>query len=305
MGSPLRRGSASTQVVDWFGRNQMTRPSSLGAGYLIDVLVIGGGGGGGFSTGGGGGAGGYLEGQILVPVNTPIGVGVGTGGAGSTSASVRATNGTSSVFHYLVALGGGGGGNATDGTSSGRSGGSGGGAGWPASDSPGISIQYSYVNSSAYNDIVAYGNSGGASNDVNYRGSGGGGAGAAGATATASGDGGDGVTSSITGSAVTRGGGGGAGAIFTTAGSGGQGGGGAGSSTTTGTAGTANTGGGGGGGANTAAGGAGGSGLVIVRYPDTISAATVVGQGLTSSVTVSGGYRIYSFTAGVGTILIP
>jgi len=57
-------------------------------------------------------------------------------------------------------------------------------------------------------------------------------------------------------------------------------------------------GGGGGGGANNAIGGTGGSGIVIIRYPDSYSAATIY-DGAT--YTVSGGYRIYTYTTS-GTI---
>jgi hypothetical protein len=41
-------------------------------------------------------------------------------------------------------------------------------------------------------------------------------------------------------------------------------------------------------------GGAGGKGVVIIRYPDTNSAATATTGSPT--VTVTGGYRIYKFT---------
>jgi hypothetical protein len=41
-------------------------------------------------------------------------------------------------------------------------------------------------------------------------------------------------------------------------------------------------------------GGAGGKGVVIVRYPDTFSAASATTGSPT--VTVTGGYRIYKFT---------
>jgi hypothetical protein len=61
------------------------------------------------------------------------------------------------------------------------------------------------------------------------------------------------------------------------------------------TAGTANTGGGGGGGDDVGNGPNGGSGVVIVRYPDTYTAAT--GTTGSPSITVSGGYRIYKWTS--------
>jgi hypothetical protein len=64
-------------------------------------------------------------------------------------------------------------------------------------------------------------------------------------------------------------------------------------------AGTANTGGGGGGGggndATVGVGKNGGSGVVILRYPDSKPAASATTGSPT--VTVSGGFRIYEFTA--------
>jgi hypothetical protein len=60
-----------------------------------------------------------------------------------------------------------------------------------------------------------------------------------------------------------------------------------------------NTGGGGGGGGN---GSAGGSGIVIIRYPDTYANLASIGGGLTYSLTTTGGYKIYSFTAGTGSV---
>lgn len=61
---------------------------------------------------------------------------------------------------------------------------------------------------------------------------------------------------------------------------------------------------GGGGGASDFgnAGGSGGSGVVLLRYPDYVANLTSIGVGLTYSVNVSGGYRLYTFTAGTGTI---
>jgi hypothetical protein len=52
------------------------------------------------------------------------------------------------------------------------------------------------------------------------------------------------------------------------------------------------------------AGGSGGSGVVIIAYPDTFPAITTISGGLTYSVsTISrSGYRVYTFTAGTGTI---
>jgi hypothetical protein len=74
-------------------------------------------------------------------------------------------------------------------------------------------------------------------------------------------------------------------------------------------AGTGNTGGGGGGAfASTSSGGAsGGSGIVVIRYADSlpnlqaISGVTKTGGGLTPTTT-TGGFKIYEFTAGTGTV---
>ena len=135
--------------------------------------------------------------------------------------------------------------------------------------------------------------------------SGGGGAGAVGnpqASGNIGGNGGAGLSSSITGSAVTRaGGGGGASWSSSTNSSGGTGGGGAGSQNA-GTAGTVNTGSGGGGGGESGGnktGGNGGSGIVILRF-------TTSGNGYdtptgTHSVATDGSYTVISWTAGSGT----
>jgi hypothetical protein len=65
--------------------------------------------------------------------------------------------------------------------------------------------------------------------------------------------------------------------------------------------GTPNLGGGGGGAGNNGA--AGGSGVVIIRYADTFADITTIGGGLTYTGPVtSGGYKVYSFTAGTGTV---
>jgi hypothetical protein len=48
----------------------------------------------------------------------------------------------------------------------------------------------------------------------------------------------------------------------------------------------------------------GGNGVVILAYPSTFAAITTIGGGLTYSVSTSSrtGYRVYTFTAGTGTI---
>jgi hypothetical protein len=47
--------------------------------------------------------------------------------------------------------------------------------------------------------------------------------------------------------------------------------------------------------------GLGGSGLIIVKYPSTLT--LNVGAGLTSSTSTSGNFKITSFTAGLGTVV--
>jgi hypothetical protein len=50
--------------------------------------------------------------------------------------------------------------------------------------------------------------------------------------------------------------------------------------------------------------GAGGSGVVILSYPSTDLDFTSIGAGLTYTKTVSGGKKIYKFTAGTGTVTV-
>jgi hypothetical protein len=117
------------------------------------------------------------------------------------------------------------------------------------------------------------------------------------------GAGGPGVAVAITGFSVTYAGGGG-GCGSSTGGLGGSGGGGNGESNSSGrTAGAVNTGGGGGGAYNGVGGSTlsnGGSGIVILKFPNIFT--LTVGAGLTSTNTTSGGFKIYSFTAGTGTV---
>lgn len=229
-----------------------------------EYLVIAGGGGGGNTHSGGGGAGGYrcsvsgessgggasAESALSLTASTGYTVTVGGGGA-------SATNGTDSVFATITSTGGG---------TRNTSGGSGGGGTPGASGAAGTANQ---------------GYAGGAGTTISsqFLGGGGGGAsevGKAGNDGTGRNQkGGDGVSSSITGSAVTRAGGGSGGSDLSyfsaiTGGAGGGGDGGSGEIAPT--AGATNTGSGGGGGGARAGGGpeetgaSGGSGIVIVRY---------------------------------------
>ena len=90
-----------------------------------------------------------------------------------------------------------------------------------------------------------------------------------------------------------------------TPGTGGTGGGGNAVNGGNGVAGTANLGGGGGGcNGQTYNGGAGGSGVVIIRYADTLADLTSIGGGLTYTRTTPTGYKVYTFTAGTGTVTV-
>ena len=248
----------------------------------VEYLVVAGGGGGGggrqnYGGAGGGGAGGYrTASNFAVTSGTPITVTVGAGGGTDASGSV-------SVFSSITSLGGGKGGGAggTDGTT----GGSGGGGG-------------SYTEEGTYpggTGTAGQGNNGGSGSSI--YGGGGGGAGGEGTTGSLGSTGGIGIASSISGSSTNYAGGGGGGVQGGTPGVGTFGGG-SGGNSSPGSAGTANTGGGGGGGAGGLAvqsGGNGGSGVVIIRYADTFAAATSTTGSPT--ITVSGGYRTYKFTA--------
>ena len=244
----------------------------------LDYLVIAGGASGGYGTAGGGGAGGYRTSYESAPVSGPTlpasvtsyPITVGAGGASVNPSNTTGADGSNSVFSTITSTGGGGGGNR-DSNTTGRDGGSGGGGsgGDPAPAKPGGSGNTPPVSPSQGNDGGTGGFSGGSS-----AAGGGGGAGSAGSNSpgpTNAGPGGNGRTSTINGSSVTRGGGGGGGGHSPIASTGGPGGGGNGGTVgnpNSSTAGTANTGGGGGGGAGGGGGGssAGGSGIVIIRY---------------------------------------
>ena len=255
-----------------------------------EYLVVAGGGGGGNrqdgfdDRGGGGGAGGYLTSTVSILLNQTYTVTVGAGGTASISA--QGGNGVNSVFGNIVATGGGGGGKFATAGSDGGSGGGGGAFRTAGNYAGGIGV--------AGPPRQGYNGGTGGTDSVTYRhGGGGGGAGAAGnnAGAPSSGKGGDGLQTSISGSATYYAGGGAGGG---TGQPGGLGGGGSDSSP-----GATNTGGGGGGGTTFASiGASGGSGIVILRVSDSITASATTGS---PTVTVTGGFRIYRFT-GSGSI---
>jgi hypothetical protein len=293
------------------GTSNLVIPSSITA----DVLIVAGGGGGGYDRAGGGGAGGLI---YMSSLNIPSGtytVTVGAGGAGSTgwngvtgTGTNNGVNGSSSsiiggVISY-TAVGGGGGGTYA----AGNTGGSGGGG------------HYSYIGGSGTPD---QGNSGGAgaNSGTNANSGGGGGAGSAGQIAgpgiytnPPGGNGGNGLQLSISGTPTYYAGGGGGSIGFDnftgTSGNGIGGLGGGGSSGqirgATGANGTPNTGGGGGGGANITQGngGNGGSGIVIIRYPLSMtsnSASFNTSNGIqTWTVPSTGTYNIIAAGAAGG-----
>jgi hypothetical protein len=244
----------------------------------FDFLVVAGGGGGGDGGafaglqrfGGGGGAGGYrtsvgtsggasaAEPPFLVKVGSTFQVSVGAGGP------ANRFRGFDSWAGPIFCAGGGGGGsagsiNAGQGTRGGSAGGGLGGSSAPL----------------GYPKQGSNGGVGGAS----HLGGGGGGANAAGGSTS----GGAGISSSITGTAVTRAVGGSQGTL---------------------SAGAANTGNGGGGGNNNNVdnAGSGGSGIVVLKYPDTFS--LTIGAGLTSSTTSAGGFKTTIFTAGLDDVTV-
>lgn len=279
--SPLVPPANSVQILKT-GTNSWNATFGTFVAPTFTYLMVAGGGSGGSSNGGGGGAGGYVTGTASQSGTLTI-----TVGAGGTGGSTVSTNGTNSSISSIgtAAVGGGYGGNIYN-TTIGAVGGSGGGGRGSSVGGAGTAGQ-GFAGGTAYSG---------------YGGGGGGGASAAGVNGDfyAGGKGGDGLSSSITGTAVTRGGGGGGGGgYYSTATSlGGAGGGGAGyggnlaDGTTN--AGVANTG-GGGGGCNSPA-QQGGSGVVILSCP--VAATSTTGS---PTITTVGSNTVYVFNSS-GTI---
>ena len=275
-----------------------------------EVLVIGGGGGGGKRHGGGGGAGGLIWIDGYSVTNATHAVVIGAGGSGSTTSGGNGTNGVSSTFMNLTALGGGVG--ASDGGQHNvNTGGSGGGSDDDATHG-GLAAQPSTNDGHAGSGFGenGYGSSGGTSGTTGKGGGGAGQAGGAGATIHTGGDGKQ-FDIMVTGTNVYYGGGGGGGdyaAGGPTQGAGGQGGGGAGAPVNSpAVAGTANTGGGGGGeGSDNVPGGAGGSGVVILRRPTSGAAAdmTLISNAQTAQAAPTKADVVLTYTNGSGTAVI-
>jgi len=259
--------------------------------FSVEYLVIAGGGPGGVAVGnftntgtGGGGAGGY---QTATAPNFEPGKNyLVTVGAGASANGLEV--GSNSIFSSITAFGGGGGGWSS--APNGKAGGSGGGGGWP--------------NGAGGSFLVGQGSGGGSSSGE--AGGGGGGAGGFGGngSGTTAGAGGLGVASSITGTSITRAAGGrGNWANFPLGN----------------TADPApNTGDGGGGGVNNRASSAwGASGVVILKYPNTlpnmiIGSGLVIDDGSNGNISGSGtrlspsftpsGFKVYRFKAGTGNV---
>jgi hypothetical protein len=254
--------------------------------FNIEVLVVAGGGGGGpgFQAGGGGAGGVVYNSNFTVTPGSSIAYSVGAGGAGgssttSTNANAKGANGVNSTFGTITAVGGGGGASYWNGNGAGagRAGGSGGGAGATNTTELGGAATANQGHSGG--NAVGY--------DFPYCGGGGGGAGGPGGTGGGTslvGGGGPGLCFDITGTATWYAGGGGGGSYSSTTGGtfgkGGIGGGGDGNSangsatinaSAVASSGVANTGGGGGGGGGDGyPGGAGGSGIIVIKYYNTV-----------------------------------
>ena len=268
-------------------------------GYFTEYLVVAGGGAGatGESSlrgGGGGGAGGYRSSVLgessgenssaeeRLILNGSFSVTVGAGGAAPVGYGVG-TSGNDSIFYSIKSDGGGRGSPA--GSIAFESGGSGGGAGDTVTSQSG-------AGTSNQGHRGGYGQNSGSNGGG---GGGGGGAASIGSNGASSigGNGGSAISSSITGSSVARAAGGKGGNRSAGAGS-------------SGSENTGNGGVGGGGANNQAAGGAGGSGVVIFKLHPL--AEVSFSAGLTeanggSGQTV-GDYKVYTVTAGTGTVTI-
>jgi hypothetical protein len=299
-------------TIKSFSSKDNLNNQSLSGFVEVEYLVIAGGGSGTYAAnyaGGGGGAGGYRSSVVgeysggLYPAEPKFNCSIGTTytvtvGAGGT---VR-NRGNDSVFGPIRSYGGGRGGLCVATVLVGNDGGNGGSGGAGSADGSTYGAGGLCAPGQGFN-----GGTGGGQTGNNTRAGGGGGAGALGSNTVAgtapnsfAGAGGTGITSSITGTPVTRAGGGGGGndnGGLSERGAGGAGGGGAGSYYGTGpVAGTANTGGGGGGGSSSYDSASGGSGVVIIRSPQ--AAASTSGSPSTS--TVDGKY-VYVFN-GDGSI---
>ena len=312
----------TTQKVEFYNGSAWIQGGGVDVASIEYLLIAGGGGGGNGNqqAGGGGGAGGFITNYASDPSggnsSTTAGlylqkdfdltISVGAGGGGDAT-NYGGAYGNDSILGPLTAQGGGRGAGRSSGSGVGGSGGGGHGG---TADSNG--------RGGGGNPITGQGMQGGGGNYSNARAGGGGGAGMKGYYNTTDGGrpGGDGLVSTILttaqattysvgeviGSDVWFAGGGGSSPNDpnTTIGVGGKGGGGNSTHNSVPTAAGINTGGGGGGRALLpGAAGAGASGVIIIRFPDTLSISGLT--GLTSSTFTSGGYKYYIFTGGEST----
>ena len=270
--SSLALGTARwNTTLGWYEIWNGTTWVSITGSYTASYLIVAG--GGGANPAGGGGAGGLLANSTTVTTGTSYTIVVGSGGAGAGSGN--ASKGANSSAFSLTAIGGGYAGGATGGN-----GGSGGGgstnslpAGSFASGGSGTAGQGNIGGSSGYNYAADLGGGGG----------GAGAAGTDGVNDTTGGSGGDGVQSSITGTALYYAGGG-YGRI--------QGGSHAGQ---TGTAGLGQSNYGGGAGAVVTTGAAGNNGVVIISYQAAYQRGT--GGTVTNYVSSGSTYYVHTFTS--------
>ena len=268
-------GKTATRTLTW----AVTSPT-VAVTYL---LVAGGGGGNNNNNSGGGGGGGVLTGSSTPSRGTLYTVTVGGGGG-------NGSNGSNSSFNSLSAGGGGAGGvtvGTGDGTgsqaNSGTVAGCAGGEGLytrgasPSARSAQTYGSYTQGGSSVYSQ--SNGSAGGGGGGF---GGGGGSAYIVSSSYASAGDGGSGYSASAWGLGMVSGGGGASGG--STGGNAGSGGG------------AANYGGGGNSIVYPKSGSsAGGSGIVIIRYADSNPAASATTGSPT--VTVSGGFRVYTWTS--------
>lgn len=270
---------SDSDSVEFFDGSQWTELSA--GGVEFEYLIIAGGGGAGqgdnTSRGGAGGAGGYrcsvvgensgggdsAEPKVTLLAGINYTVTIGAGGAGRTAGDNRGAPGNTSAFGPIWSTGGASGGREYQSASGHGGSGAGGGA------------QNLSVLRYGSPGIPGQGYAGGNMQGSSANAGGGGGAGGAGAQPTA----GVGVSSSITGTPVTRA-------------TGGPG--------NTNSSGSSNTGDGGGSGFGAQLAGNGGSGVVILRYPSSIT--LTIGAGLTSSTITVGGNKVTTFTAGSDTV---
>lgn len=264
--SPRTRKTNSTLQIDSWRRGGGSNPPQN-----VDFLVVAGGGSGpgmGANVGGGGGGGGGMRSSVTPTAGNATGEAKVNISPGTNYSVVVGGTGANSTFATITSNGGGNGGGS--GSATGASGGSGGGGiSGGGGGTAGQGHGGGHGAGSWGYTVCSSGGGGGA----------GGGGGSTGSTSSG-GSGGGGVSNSITGSAVTY-----------SAGGGGQNSGGG-------------CAGGAGGGANTGngcCGGAGGSGVVVVRYLNSFDNLNV-GAGLTFTLTNTGGYKIYRFTAGSGIV---